>query len=48
MFKALLASAAAAAALYANSEYQKQKLGKELWAKATQEPATQAATEQSG
>ena len=43
MFKALLASAAAAAALYANSEYQKQKLGKELWAK-----ATQAATEQPG
>lgn len=38
MYKVLLAAAAAAAAIYAKSEYQKQQLGKELWANATDQP----------
>ena len=42
MYKVLLAAAAAAAAIYANSEYQKQQLGKELWAKATDQPESTA------
>ncbi|MCT1986951.1 hypothetical protein M3C61_07975 [Dermacoccus abyssi] len=42
MYKVLLAAAAAAAAICANSEYQKQQLGKELWAKATDQPENTA------
>ena len=40
MVRLLLAAAAATAAAFAATEYQKNQLGKELWAKATDQPTT--------
>ena len=38
MVRVLVALATAAAAAFATNEYQKNQLGKELWAKATDNP----------